>query len=206
MPAQIAIANTIAFVEKHGQVLLFWWVLAEAMRDSYTLEGMARCLSSGAAFYPAAYYGIVTAAGGLLCIIAPMPWLFGAVVLFADQVTKWIAQGYAASRVVACGALVRFRFVAHRERAYEQAWSRIALAGLWVIALVSTIFLCRFTGWFHSGASRAGLGLAFGGAAGNLADILARHSVIDFIDLGWWPVFNLADAAIVVGLGTAFLL
>jgi signal peptidase II len=46
------------------------------------------------------------------------------------------------------------------------------------------------------------MGLVLGGALGNLADRLFRHnggSVIDFIDLRWWPVFNIADSSIVVG-------
>ena len=41
-----------------------------------------------------------------------------------------------------------------------------------------------------------------GGAVGNLTDRLFRHNggaVIDFIDLRWWPVFNVADAAITCG-------
>jgi len=45
-----------------------------------------------------------------------------------------------------------------------------------------------------------GLGMALGGAAGNLRDILRHRYIVDFIDLGWWPVFNLADVAIVGGL------
>ena len=54
-----------------------------------------------------------------------------------------------------------------------------------------------------------GLGLLLGGAAGNLTDRVFRHNhgaVIDFIDAArigsrdWWPVFNVADAAIVVGV------
>ena len=51
-------------------------------------------------------------------------------------------------------------------------------------------------------------GLISGGALGNLADRAFRGDagflhggVIDFIDLRWWPVFNLADAAVVVGAG-----
>jgi signal peptidase II len=46
------------------------------------------------------------------------------------------------------------------------------------------------------------MGALLGGALGNLADRLIRHhhgAVIDFIDLRWWPVFNVADAAITVG-------
>lgn len=54
-----------------------------------------------------------------------------------------------------------------------------------------------------------GLGLLLGGAAGNLADRVLRHhhgAVIDFIAAlrigshDWWPIFNVADAAIVIGV------
>jgi signal peptidase II len=43
------------------------------------------------------------------------------------------------------------------------------------------------------------LGLILGGAAGNLLDRLRLGYVVDFIDLRWWPVFNLADSAVVIG-------
>lgn len=56
-------------------------------------------------------------------------------------------------------------------------------------------------------------GLVTGGALGNVADRLLREPgfpsghVVDFVDLGWWPVFNLADVGIVVGaVGIAVLL
>jgi len=44
------------------------------------------------------------------------------------------------------------------------------------------------------------LGLQMGGAIGNLVDRIRLGYVIDFIDVGDWPVFNIADSAIVVGL------
>jgi len=43
------------------------------------------------------------------------------------------------------------------------------------------------------------VGLLFGGALGNLADRLRYGRVLDFIDFGFWPVFNLADVAITAG-------
>ena len=46
---------------------------------------------------------------------------------------------------------------------------------------------------------RVGLGLIMGGALGNALDRAVSGSVTDFIDLRWWPVFNLADSSIVVG-------
>ena len=45
-----------------------------------------------------------------------------------------------------------------------------------------------------------GLSLILGGALGNLIDRLRLEHVTDFIDIGFWPVFNIADSAITVGV------
>ncbi len=47
---------------------------------------------------------------------------------------------------------------------------------------------------------RVSISLMMGGALGNLIDRVHQGHVTDFIDVGPWPVFNLADSAIVVGL------
>lgn len=47
---------------------------------------------------------------------------------------------------------------------------------------------------------RLALGLVLGGALGNLADRVRMGYVTDFIDLHWWPVFNLADSSIFIGV------
>ena len=57
---------------------------------------------------------------------------------------------------------------------------------------------------------RIALGLQMGGAMGNLVDRIVRGSVVDFIDLNFWPmqewpIFNLADASIVTGVGLLVL-
>lgn len=55
----------------------------------------------------------------------------------------------------------------------------------------------------RSGAMAVALGLVLGGALGNLYDRLFRGhhgDVVDFITLSHWPTFNLADAAITVGI------
>lgn len=59
--------------------------------------------------------------------------------------------------------------------------------------------------WIHGA-----LGLVSGGAMGNILDRLLRGYVVDFLDVNlWpfhnWPVFNLADSAIVVGVGLLLL-
>ncbi len=58
---------------------------------------------------------------------------------------------------------------------------------------------------FQPTAAQVGLGMAFGGAAGNLADRLRGSGVVDFVDVGFWPVFNVADAGISIGAIVALL-
>ena len=48
-----------------------------------------------------------------------------------------------------------------------------------------------------------GLGAVIGGTTGNLLDRLRRGWVVDFVSAGAWPVFNVADAAMVVGFVVA---
>jgi len=43
------------------------------------------------------------------------------------------------------------------------------------------------------------MGLILGGTIGNLIDRIFRGHVVDFIDLTFWPVFNIADSAITIG-------
>lgn len=54
-------------------------------------------------------------------------------------------------------------------------------------------------------ATTIGCGLILGGAAGNLLDRLTTGQVTDYIDLRVWPVFNIADVAIVLGVVTLLL-
>jgi lipoprotein signal peptidase len=48
-------------------------------------------------------------------------------------------------------------------------------------------------------AAAVALAIAVAGAASNLIDLRRRGAVVDHIAIGWWPAFNLADAAITVG-------
>ena len=127
---------------------------------------------------------------------------FAAIVFLFDQITKRMVQRRPASPFG--GRFVQIREVHHRELIYSQFAFRLALIVSWCFAMVAAVSLHR-TGLFFKGLpALAGVGCALGGAAGNLLDILRRHHVVDFIDFGWWPVFNLADVAIIGGLLLAF--
>lgn len=81
-----------------------------------------------------------------------------------------------------------------------------------IVAIVLILYYFRKLSW-NDPAQRWvlwGLPLVLGGAIGNYIDRLARGFVVDFLEAHWydkaaWPVFNLADAAICVGLGMMIL-
>lgn len=76
-----------------------------------------------------------------------------------------------------------------------------ASAALIVLA-IGIIILIIVYGVRLAGANRWllwGIGLALGGAVGNLIDRVCLGYVIDFIDVHFWPVFNVADIAITCG-------
>src|SRR3954447_11967870 len=116
-----------------------------------------------------------------------------------DQLTKRMVQYRSAEDRTGGDLVPRIRRVTHRENFYNRDGGRALLVLLWLGALVISIIL------LHSGESslnrfvRFGLALMLGGSAGNLVDILRWQYVLDFVDLGWWPVFNLADVGMVVG-------
>lgn len=81
-----------------------------------------------------------------------------------------------------------------------------------VVAAVMTVVLLRLAAKSTDRIRIVLFGLIAGGAVGNLIDRVVRAesgflsgSVIDFVDLQWWPVFNVADAAVVCGV-IAFLI
>jgi signal peptidase II len=87
-------------------------------------------------------------------------------------------------------------------------WKTAMLIGFSAVALIVVAALL----WKNHHAHRVtgvGLALIMGGAVGNLWDRLARGRVVDFllfyIKHYQWPVFNLADSAIVIGAGLLVL-
>jgi signal peptidase II len=131
-------------------------------------------------------------------------------VLAADQFTKWLAHTYltraADQSVSIVGDFVRLTYVANRGAAFGILQDRtifFVLIGVAVIAVIIASYrYFKVTGWLLNVA----LGLQLGGAIGNLIDRVRTGYVVDFIDVGIrsvysWPVFNVADSAIVVGVG-----
>jgi signal peptidase II len=134
------------------------------------------------------------------------PLLLGvaAAVLAADQLTKWWAVGTLDTRTIDVVWTLRLHLVINYGSAFSVARGRGAVISLLALAVVAV--LLRSGRYATRPGTAVAIGLVAGGALGNLIDRAFRAGdgflgggVVDFIDFQWWPVFNLADAAIVVG-------
>jgi signal peptidase II len=142
-------------------------------------------------------------AAGTATLVRSYGWLLGvaALVLVADQITKTlvVAQLELNQSVPLVGTVVSFTH-------------RMNTGGAFSVMEGQRLLLCVVSGTVAAGliligprlagGNRlilAGLGMVLGGAAGNLVDRLRLGHVVDFIDLHFWPVFNVADIGITVG-------
>jgi signal peptidase II len=127
-------------------------------------------------------------------------------VLLLDQLTKWLVVQNLAVGVPVPGpdtALGRFFSLTHVHNtgvAFGLGKGNNGLFTLVALAVVGGIFL--YERRLPAGAiwPRLALGLVAGGALGNIVDRLRQGHVTDFLDFKFWPVFNLADSCVVVGV------
>jgi signal peptidase II len=140
----------------------------------------------------------------------------GVIALVADQASKQWARGAlgpeGSGRVKSViGNSLSFHYAENPGIAFSMfrdlRGGRFVLAGLAIAALVMVVRYLRNTDITEKKLHVA-LGLIAGGAVGNLIDRLLYARVVDFIlvDLGvWplnpWPVFNVADIVLVIGVG-----
>ncbi len=125
-------------------------------------------------------------------------------VVIADQLSKWWAVRTLGSRTIDLVWTLRLRLVENTGASFSLGQGLGPLIG---VAAIVTVALLIWTGRrVETRLAAAGIGLVLGGAVGNLLDRVLRDGggplgggVVDFIDLQWWPVFNVADAGVVVG-------
>ncbi|HWJ61177.1 MAG TPA: signal peptidase II [Acidimicrobiales bacterium] len=127
-------------------------------------------------------------------------------VLIADQASKWWAVNQLSDGdIIDIVGSLRFNLFYNTGVAFSLG-SDSGL-GPWISVLaIGVVVAVSFGATSRYPLGAVASGLISGGALGNLLDRAFRGddgflhgAVIDFIDLQWWPVFNIADAAIVVG-------
>jgi len=133
--------------------------------------------------------------------------VFALSVLFVDQVLKRLVEGsmYLGERIPVIPGVLHFTYVKNDGGAFG------ILAGRGDVLLLASAVALAFVLWMllvgpTTRIMALGCGLILGGAVGNLLDRLSAGEVTDYVDLQVWPVFNAADAAIVLGAVTLILL
>ncbi|HEY3061892.1 MAG TPA: signal peptidase II [Chloroflexota bacterium] len=131
-------------------------------------------------------------------------------VVLLDQSTKRLAEdrlertGVRSVPLPFVGDFLRFTYVENRGAAFGLLQDQTAffvLVGVIVIGVIAASYRYLPRSGFRL---HLALGLQLGGAVGNLIDRIRQGYVVDFVDFGyhsnWWPVFNVADSAIVIGV------
>ena len=132
------------------------------------------------------------------------------VVVALDQLTKqWALSALADGPTDLVGSL-RLKLVFNDSAAFSLGGGNTTLIAVIGVAVVSVIIRMGLRADRRAWA--LGLGIVLGGALGNLSDRAFRAGdgflggrVVDMVDLQWWPVFNLADTALWVGIGVLLL-
>jgi signal peptidase II len=129
-------------------------------------------------------------------------------VVAVDQLSKlWIRDNLTPGESLPEIGFLRLTYTTNTGSAFGLfANQTFLLVIITIVSLAGIVLFLRYLGSASAWTSVA-LGLILGGAVGNLIDRLHLGYVVDFIDVRlWgnlhWPAFNVADAAIVVGICT----
>ena len=136
---------------------------------------------------------------------APAALLAAAALVLLDQLTKWWAlEALDSGRIIDVFWTLRLRLVFNTGAAFGSFEGLGPLLAIAAAAVAAALLLNRRLA-SHRGSAVA-TGCVAGGALGNLADRVFRSddgflagAVVDFIDVQWWPVWNVADMGVVLG-------
>ena len=136
-----------------------------------------------------------------------VPLLITIAITVSDQWTKlWVRAEFALgeSREVVPG-FFSFTYLRNPGAAWGMFGGHNMMLTLLSIIMLAVIFIFRRSFLSDTWEHRIALGLMAGGILGNLMDRVRWGYVVDFLDFNiagyHWPVFNVADSAICVGVG-----
>ncbi|MBV8074246.1 MAG: signal peptidase II, partial [Candidatus Eremiobacteraeota bacterium] len=134
-------------------------------------------------------------------------WSSALVVLIADQLTKsFVLHTFLPNESkIAIPHVLWWTFVQNTRGAFGLFGDSAALLILMALVVLGVFWFAFRDLARRSFMVRLAFGAIAGGAVGNIVDRLHYHYVVDFIDLRWWPVFNVADSCITIGVALLVL-
>ncbi len=128
-------------------------------------------------------------------------FVIAGLVVTLDQVTKHLVRAnLALGESVPDEGPFRITYVTNTGAAFGILQGQTLFLMVTTFLGLAAILLYFLYPPMEHGVLRLALGLQLGGAVGNLADRVRLGKVTDFIDVGPWPAFNVADSSIVVGV------
>ncbi|MBR9692814.1 signal peptidase II [Candidatus Woesearchaeota archaeon] len=119
-------------------------------------------------------------------------------VLVVDQVTKYLTYTYLEEKVALIPGVLWLSHIINTGASFGSLQGQNALL-IWVALIVLGVLIYSYD-TFRTKTEKIFYTLILSGLIGNLIDRVLFGGVTDMIDLGWWPVFNIADSALVVGV------
>ena len=134
-------------------------------------------------------------------------WSSALVVLIADQLTKsFVLHTFLPNESkIAIPHVLWWTFVQNTRGAFGLFGDSAALLILMALVVLGIFWFAFRDLARRSFLVRLAFGAIVGGAVGNIVDRVHYHYVVDFIDLRWWPVFNVADSCITIGVALLVL-
>ena len=129
-------------------------------------------------------------------------WYLSLVILMLDQVTKWLVQTKMVpmQSISLIRGLFSFTYATNYGAAFGILQSRTLLLIAISMGVIIILWVNRRKMNQYPRVMQVGLAVALGGALGNLIDRIRLGFVVDFLDFYIWPIFNVADMAIVIGV------
>ena len=125
-------------------------------------------------------------------------------IIILDQLSKWIVTNFFVHEghsIVVIPNVFNFTFIYNKGAAFGLLEDK-----QWFFIIVALLLLCAVY-FFKAEIKRSNVVLQYGvasllgGAIGNLIDRIFLGKVVDFFDFIIWPIFNIADIAICIGVG-----
>ncbi len=130
-----------------------------------------------------------------------MFYLTAIMVFITDQLTKFLVVRFFTPNqsIPLIGNFIHLTYVQNQGAAFGILYGKQSFLVYTGIALIVLIMYFYYK-TSSSPIMKTALGLVIGGSLGNIFDRIVRHYVVDFIDFRVWPVFNIADMMIDIGV------